>query len=211
MEIKKENKNKDECIIFRLSQHERSQLKQIAKEAGISVSKLISKRCLSQPIKSNVENEMIRLICKLIGLQKHFYNENDQVFRDKTKTIIAESALLISEIDQGKFNSIDNKIYQRIDSTVRDLKSRFRCTLDEKEAIREISEKFGFNMSDWIRDKSLGKTFRTVFDLKIIDELHEVLKLQKDFFYCVNDEPGKAYTVIENLHEIISNVRGMEA
>jgi len=207
----KKNKNKDECISYRLSMHERKQLKQIAKEAGISVSKLISRRCLSQPIKSNVENEMIRLICKLVGLQKHFYNENDQVFRDKTRVIIDESVLLIGEIDEGKFNSIDNKIYQRVDSTERDLKNRFRCTYDEKEGVREAAEKFGFNMSDWIRDKALGKTFRTTFDLKIIDELNEVLKLQKDFFYCVDDEPGKAYEVLENLHGMIRNVREMEA
>jgi hypothetical protein len=85
----------DTLISLRLTSSEKSQLKEDADFAGLSVSELVRRRYFGRPIVANADAVMIKELRRLGGLLKHVHVQSDGAYsRETAEALVAVKACI---------------------------------------------------------------------------------------------------------------------
>lgn len=85
----------DTLISLRLTSGEKSQLKEDADLAGLSVSELVRRRYFGRPIVANADAIMIKELRRLGGLLKHVHVKSDGAYsRETAEALVAVKAYI---------------------------------------------------------------------------------------------------------------------
>jgi hypothetical protein len=88
---------KHRSVNIRLTPAEYAEVGEAARVAGLSISEYMRRRTLGIPVMSAVDQEMIRMLSKLGGLQKAWFNEL-KIHPEQTAAILQEMAAAVRTI-----------------------------------------------------------------------------------------------------------------
>jgi hypothetical protein len=89
---------KKKTIKLRISEDDYYEIFDKADAAGLSISEYMRRCALNKRIDSKINLKMIRELCRLGGLQKHWFNVTDGLHSDKTAKILNEIIKAIKRI-----------------------------------------------------------------------------------------------------------------
>lgn len=92
----------DAVIHVRLTQAEKTHLREDADLAGLSLSELVRRRYFGRPIVAQADTVMIKELRRLGGLLKHVHHESGGAYRQETAEALAVLKTYIEKLSRDR-------------------------------------------------------------------------------------------------------------